>query len=514
MSTIVVLDFLVGILCMATVTLFYFRKRYPLPLPPGPARIAYGRRPASTSALKYAALSKKIGSDLIHIREFGRDTIILGSNAAVHDLLGERSRNYSGRPSSFDNLRRFGGWEWSFAHMPNDEPWKLRRQAFHDALPPSSTSRLESEMMHNTVEMLTKIIQNPEHTFIHFFEASGDLMMNIAYGVPHLPQTASHFEALSAVHHIMVWQTSMKWDLMCLFLKLDFFNLPEWLVPFKRTIRVYSEQVRSMVNVPYNESKRKFLEGSAHTSYVVDALNMNTDGNTNPSHDVFVRDVAAGLYVGGIHSSSLTLQAFVMALYWFPEVHEKGQQEVDRVVGYGNIPTFGDFSGLTYVQAMVLEMMRWRPTTSYGSDHVVEVDDEYKGYRIPAGSAVLTNLRAILHDPDVFPEPHVFRPERFLTSDGQINKDVIDPRQLVFGYGRRLCPGREFAMSSLFIKFACILATLNVRPAINTSEVDQHKKVMEFLDPNSIYVPKDVQIAIYPRSSEIVNVVKSTFQAQ
>lgn len=46
-------------------------------------------------------------------------------------------------------------------------------------------------------------------------------MMNIAYGVPHLPQTASHFEALSAVHHIMVWQTSMKWDLMCLFLKFD-----------------------------------------------------------------------------------------------------------------------------------------------------------------------------------------------------------------------------------------------------------------------------------------------------
>jgi NAD-dependent SIR2 family protein deacetylase len=72
-------------------------------------------------------------------------------------------------------------------------------------------------------------------------------------------------------------------------------------------------------------------------------------------------------------------------------------------------------------------------------------------------------------------------------------------------------------MSSLFIKFACILATLNVRPAIQTnnmSKVDQHKKIMEFLDPNSIYVPKDVQIAIYPRSSEIVDVVKSAFQAQ
>lgn len=121
----------------------------------------------------------------------------------------------------------------------SSEPWRLRRQAFRDALPPSSMFRLESEMMHNTVEMLAKIIEKPEQTFVHFFEcehiyqyylypsakprdrASGDLMMSIAYGVPHLPQTASHFEALSAVHHIMVWQTSVKWDLMCIFLELD-----------------------------------------------------------------------------------------------------------------------------------------------------------------------------------------------------------------------------------------------------------------------------------------------------
>jgi hypothetical protein len=50
------------------------------------------------------------------------------------------------------------------------EPWKSRRQAFHDALPPSSTSRLELEMMHNTVEMLAKIIEKPEQTLIHFVE--------------------------------------------------------------------------------------------------------------------------------------------------------------------------------------------------------------------------------------------------------------------------------------------------------------------------------------------------------
>ncbi|KZP29868.1 cytochrome P450 [Athelia psychrophila] len=507
------------VLLWSALVWFYFRKDNPLPLPPGPPRIPvwgslYGRRPTYTSALEYGELSKKIGSDIIHVREFGRDTVILSSPTAVRELMGDRSKIYSGRPPYFENLRRFGGWEWAFSHMPNDEPWRLRRQAFHDALPPSATPRLESEMTRNTLEMLTKIIDKPEDTFVQFFEASGDLMMEIAYGIPHLPAPASHFEALSSMHHIMVWQTSRTWDYVCMVLKWDIFNLPEWLVPFKRTARLRAEKVREMIHVPYNESKRQILQGSANSSYVIDSL--STDNGSNEKHDSLVRDTAAGLYIGGIHSSSLTLQALVMALYWFPEVQSKAQNEVDRVVGYGNIPTFGDFAGLTYIQAMVLEMMRWRPTTSYGSDHVVEVDDEYRGYHIPAGTAILTNLRAILHDPAVFSDPHVFRPERFLTVDGKINPDILDPRQLVFGYGRRLCPGRDFAMSSLFIKFACIVATLIVRPAIAMdpgSKTDQHRQIMEFLDPNSIYVPKDARIAIYPRSRDISQTVKASARA-
>jgi hypothetical protein len=49
--------------------------------------------------------------------------------------------------------------------------------------------------------------------------------------------------------------------------------------------------------------------------------------------------------------------------------------------------------------------------------------------------------RAILHDPQVYPEPDAFRPERFLEAgpDGtlQMNKKVLDPRTVIFGYGRR-----------------------------------------------------------------------------
>ena len=44
--------------------------------------------------------------------------------------------------------------------------------------------------------------------------------------------------------------------------------------------------------------------------------------------------------------------------------------------------------------------------------------------------------RACMHDPVVYPDPHVFRPERFIR-DGQLDPDVRDPSLYVFGYGRR-----------------------------------------------------------------------------
>ena len=77
-------------------------------------------------------------------------------------------------------------------------------------------------------------------------------------------------------------------------------------------------------------------------------------------------------------------------------------------------------------------------------------DDSYRDFHIPKGAVVIPNIwfvavspfqivstekladvRAMTQDPDVYPEPHIFRPERFL--DGE----YADPREAVFGFGRR-----------------------------------------------------------------------------
>ena len=68
--------------------------------------------------------------------------------------------------------------------------------------------------------------------------------------------------------------------------------------------------------------------------------------------------------------------------------------------------------------------------------------------------------RAILHDPELYPEPEAFKPERFLNEDGTVRDDPLIP--LAFGAGRRICPGRHFVDATLFIVTASVLSVFNV----------------------------------------------------
>lgn len=65
------------------------------------------------------------------------------------------------------------------------------------------------------------------------------------------------------------------------------------------------------------------------------------------------------------------------------------------------------------------------------------------------------------HDDAVYPDPFMFKPERFMGPNPN-----PDPT-FIFGFGRRICPGRFLAQESLFIDVASLLATFNIKPFVN-----------------------------------------------
>jgi cytochrome P450 len=119
-----------------------------------------------------------------------------------------------------------------------------------------------------------------------------------------------------------------------------------------------------------------------------------------------------------------------------PKVMKKAQEELDRVVGKGQLPNFSDRGDLPYIDAVVKEVLRWNPIFPMALLNRVTQDDVYRGYLIPAGATVIQNIWAVCRDPSIYPDPETFNPDRFL-KDGKINPLVFNPENRIFGAGRR-----------------------------------------------------------------------------
>jgi cytochrome P450 len=82
-------------------------------------------------------------------------------------------------------------------------------------------------------------------------------------------------------------------------------------------------------------------------------------------------------------------------------------------------------------------------------------------------NAYLRCFRAILHDPEIYPDPEEFKPERFLNEDGSVRDDPT--LSLAFGVGKRICPGRHLAEGAIFIVTSSVLSVFNVAKAKDQS---------------------------------------------
>ena len=139
----------------------------------------------------------------------------------------------------------------------------------------------------------------------------------------------------------------------------------------------------------------------------------------------------------------------------FPEVQRRAQEELDAVVGRGRLPTFADAPCLPYVCAIVKEILRWRPSLPIGPPHAATEEDWYEGMYIPKGAMCIPNLWHCNHDRAVFGEDAAeFRPERHLDEHGELLPGPVETYQaghVGFGFGRRICVGKDLANESLFI---------------------------------------------------------------
>lgn len=121
--------------------------------------------------------------------------------------------------------------------------------------------------------------------------------------------------------------------------------------------------------------------------------------------------------------------------------------------------TTGDLLGNTnakmpYTEAVLHEVLRFCNIVPLGIFHATSEDAVVRGYSIPKGTTVITNLYSVHFDEKYWKDPDMFYPERFLDSNGYFTKkEALIP----FSLGRRHCLGEQLARMEMFLFFTSLL---------------------------------------------------------
>ncbi|XP_072030469.1 cytochrome P450 2U1-like [Amphiura filiformis] len=166
------------------------------------------------------------------------------------------------------------------------------------------------------------------------------------------------------------------------------------------------------------------------------------------------------LFGAGTETSSATLKFGLLYMVLQPDIQEKIQAELDSEVGRNRMPSFKDRPRLPYTEATLLEIQRIGSIGPFGVPRAATIDTKLYGYDIPRGTMVIPNLWAIHHDERIWKEAESFKPERFLDSDGKVNRrEELIP----FSIGKRRCLGEQLALMELFLIFTHLLHTFSFR---------------------------------------------------
>ncbi|KAB1223302.1 Cytochrome P450 78A1 [Morella rubra] len=114
---------------------------------------------------------------------------------------------------------------------------------------------------------------------------------------------------------------------------------------------------------------------------------------------------------------------------------------------------------------------------------------------VPANTTAMVNMWAITHDPEVWEDPLVFKPERFLKTEGGIDVDVrgLDLRLAPFGAGRRVCPGKNLGLVTVSLWVAKLVHHFKwIQDTVNPIDLTEVLKLScEMKNPLSVLaIPK------------------------
>ncbi|KAF7793486.1 hypothetical protein EIP86_004598 [Pleurotus ostreatoroseus] len=428
-------------------------------LPPGPpGSFLFGNlrdMPTSQEWHKYTELARRYGP-IFYLKLLREEIVVLSDRQLAAEILEKNSANYADRPQN-QVLLQMVGWDRGVAFSPYGDRHREYRKLLNTRLSSSATKGMRDLQTNTAHTLLRALVDDPAHFREHIQKVIGDSIITIAFGDDVSSDGFDYIERAEEAHEKLSSTGTPGAHAVDYIPFLR--HVPSWFpgAGWKRKAQVWRSELDELARIPYELVKSRIAQNTASPSYVSHCI--ETMGELTPDKEHTIMWTAASLYTGGADTTSTALTTFFLVMTLFPAIQAKAQAELDQLVGSDRLPNYDDRESLPYVNALVMELLRWRPVVPLGVSRRARAAKMMQGYYIPEGMSSRLNVRlgGIGHDEKVYKDPYNFKPERFLGPDAEPEFSTIP-----FGMGRRICPGMHLADSSLFLYIASILTMFKI----------------------------------------------------
>ncbi|XP_044515039.1 cytochrome P450 1A2 [Gracilinanus agilis] len=414
--------------------------------------------------LTLTQLSEKYG-DVMKIHIGSTPVIVLSGLETIRQALVKQGEDFKGRPDLYSFTFITDGYSLAF-NPDSGEVWAVRRKLAQNALntfsvsssPSSSSCYLEEHVNKEVKHLIQKFQELMEGVgcfdpYRHVVASVANVISAMCFGQRYDNHENPEFmNLINASHEFVESATSGN--------PVDFFPILRYIPnPQLQRFKDFNQRFLKFLQKTIHEHHKAFDQNNIQdiTGALYKHSQDKANGNTRSSvPEMLIINLINDIFGAGFDTVTTAISWSLMYLVTKPKVQKKIQEELDRVIGRDRWPLLSDRPQLPFLEAFILEIFRHTSFVPFTIPHSTTRATALNNFYIPKGTCIFVNQWQTNHDPKLWGDPSVFRPERFLSADGTINK-ALSEKVLLFGLGKRRCIGETIARWEVFLFLAILL---------------------------------------------------------
>nr|CAB3235541.1 cytochrome P450 2J6-like [Phallusia mammillata] len=482
---------LLYILCAVIAFGLYWWYKKPDKFPPGPKGLPLlGVLPylSAFPEREFSAWSKKYGP-ILSVSMGWQDWIVLSDYDVIIETLVKHSDEFHERPyvRFFCMLTSNG-----VVFTPGGQKWRSHRRFGVGAIRSFGGSKgvmekkINEEALHFT-QQLQELEGKPFQIQDILTNAVSNVFCNIAFGRRYDYDDAKFQSLIESL--VALFKIAGNWKTNAMMFVPFLCDIP----PFSWHVQKSMESIqpiRDMITDLYEEHKSTYDPKDIRD--IMDGYLQSFQCDENEFMLKDIQDFFIDMFVAGTDTAASTLRWGLLCIMLHVGVQERMQEEIDNIIGRYGTPSLSDREKMPYCCAVVHEVFRFKTLAALSLPRCVHKDVTVRGYFIPKGTRVMTNLWHVHNDDTYWTKPELFAPERHLNENGKFtNSRHVMP----FGAGARVCMGEQLARAESWL----FLITIIQRFRISVDPDDPDPPSLSRGSNGLVYIPDAYNMIIHSR---------------